>query len=131
VSYAHRQGHAAVLCDLAGFDPDELAVETDVCVFILSTFEGGSAPANAKWFVSWLDDTALYVCSGVFACQVKTLANGLGLADRDFRITKEYLDSVRFAVLALGDSLYGDKFATVGKTVHRQLQHIGFVISCF
>ncbi len=69
MSYAHRQGHAAVLSDLAGFDPDELAVETDVCIFILSTFEGGSAPANAKWFVSWLDDTSLYVLlRGVVFC---------------------------------------------------------------
>ncbi len=49
----------------------------------------------------------------------------LGLPSRDWRVTKEYLAHVRFAVLALGDSLYGANYATVGKTVHAQLAHIG------
>ncbi len=40
-------------------------------------------------------------------------------------MTKEYLANVQFAVLSLGDSLYGANFATVGKKIHEQLAHVG------
>ncbi len=59
VAHAHRAGYSAMLCDLAAFDADEFSEEIDdVCLFIVSTYEHGAAPANATWFCNWLDDTA-------------------------------------------------------------------------
>ena len=140
VAHAHRAGHAAMLCDLAAFDADEFAEETDdVCVFLLATYERGAAPANATWFANWLDDTARYDrllllgtffldpprgCRGVIVCQPFLPASRVA---SDFRVDREQLRRIRFAVLALGDSLYGEHYATFGKTVHRQLQHLGSV----
>ena len=46
----------AELVPLADYDPDEnLQDETAVCVFVLSTYEGGMPPEGARWFHKWLD----------------------------------------------------------------------------
>lgn len=45
------------LVDLAEYEPEELVDDGAVCVFVLSTYEGGTPPPSAAWMHKWLDET--------------------------------------------------------------------------
>jgi tRNA wybutosine-synthesizing protein 1 len=77
-----NRGVACELIDLATYDPEDLAGESAVCVFILSTYEGGAPPASAAWFHKWLDETR-----------------------NDFREDKRLLRDLKYTVFGLANSL--------------------------
>eukprot|EP00053_Salpingoeca_punica_P015214 m.139375 g.139375 ORF g.139375 m.139375 type:complete len:805 (-) comp16653_c4_seq1:262-2676(-) len=83
------------LIDLQSYDPDDLAGEDDaICLFLISTYEGGTPPASGKWFTTWLADSS-----------------------NDFRVERKLLKNVHYAVFGLGDSLYGDNFIKVARNI--------------
>ena len=45
------------LVNLLDYEPENLQFEKSVCVFFISTYEGGTPPKGAAWFHKWLDDT--------------------------------------------------------------------------
>lgn len=61
-----------------------------VCVFVISTYVDGEAPESATWFCKWLDDMA-----------------------NDFRVSKTHFAGLKYAVIALGDSSYGENYCKV------------------
>eukprot|EP00040_Diaphanoeca_grandis_P005602 m.33632 g.33632 ORF g.33632 m.33632 type:complete len:806 (+) comp16849_c0_seq3:36-2453(+) len=73
----------AELIDLETYEPETLIDETAVCVFFISTYEGGVPPKGASWFHKWVDDTR-----------------------NDFRMPKRLMRDLRFTVFGLGNSLY-------------------------
>jgi tRNA wybutosine-synthesizing protein 1 len=78
---------------MAGFDPDTLS-EYNRCVVIISTWENGTPPPSAAPFVLWLIDEA-----------------------RDFRVHKTQLAHMRYAVVGLGNSVYGHNFCKCAREV--------------
>ena len=66
------------------------AGEGNICIIVVSTYTDGQPPEAGRWFYTWLKDVA-----------------------EDFRITKSTLDGLHFAVVGLGNSLYGDNFNAV------------------
>lgn len=73
--------------DLKDYDEDKLENE-DIVLFICSTWSEGQPPETAKMFYEWLKD---------FAC--------------DFRVSKNHLAKVKFAIFGLGGDIYGEHFA--------------------
>jgi hypothetical protein len=61
-----------------------------LCVFIVPTYTEGKPPPGAAWFCKWLEE-----------------------ASNDFRVDKELLKGMKFAVFGLGNSQYGDHFNEV------------------
>jgi tRNA wybutosine-synthesizing protein 1 len=74
--------------NLSEFEPERLlkptAIPTHLHLFIMSTYQDGTAPDNAKWFFSWLEDFRY-----------------------DFRVEKDWLSGMRYAVFGAGNSVYG------------------------
>ncbi len=63
---------------------------SSIAIFIVSTWEDGLPPGAASWFF-------------------KSLAE----AGFDFRVDKNYLKKLSFAVFGLGNSLYGEDYNKV------------------
>lgn len=89
-------GYGAEICDLSNYDHEKdfqlEAAEGNICIVVVSTYTDGQPPESAQWFYRWLKDVA-----------------------EDFRVTKSTLAGLHFAVVGLGNSLYGEKFNAVAK----------------
>ncbi|KAG8183067.1 hypothetical protein JTE90_010894 [Oedothorax gibbosus] len=87
-------------------DPEEYltlqASKEDPCIFIVSTFTDGQPPDSCKWFCTWLKD-----------------------ASCDFRLSSATLKGLKYAVLGLGNSVYGDNFNKVAIEVDEELRKLG------
>lgn len=75
------------VCDMNTYNEEQLSKE-DVVIFICSTWEGGVPPKSAARFYDWLQEQAF-----------------------DFRVSKDYLENVKFAVFGLGGAIYGKNYA--------------------
>lgn len=84
--------------NLSEYDPEDLFTEEALCVFLISSYTDGGPADGARWLHRWLDD-----------------------AVNDFRIQKDALAHLRFAVVGLGDSLYGENFCRAAKEVYERL----------
>ena len=73
--------------DLATYEPDDLAEEKDLLIFIVSTYEDGTPPESVQGFFTWLSDIAT-----------------------DFREEKGLLRNVVYAIFGRGHSSYGVNF---------------------
>ena len=71
-------------------------------IVVISTYSEGSPPQSARWFYSWLSDTA-----------------------GDFRVSHNYLSGLQHAVFGLGNSLYSHHFNTVARDVDSFLSQLG------
>lgn len=100
-----QRGLSSELVDLASADPEERLLEetsgNSLCVFILPTYSEGKPPESSAWFCKWLEE-----------------------ASNDFRVEKELLKGMKFAVFGLGNSQYRDHFNEVGKRVDGWLQEL-------
>ncbi|KAK3758165.1 hypothetical protein RRG08_060822 [Elysia crispata] len=89
-------GYDAEVIDVKCYDHEKNfqseAGEGNICIVIISTYTDGQPPESAQWFYTWLKDVA-----------------------EDFRVTKSTLAGLHFAVVGLGNSLYGDNFNAVAK----------------
>ncbi|KAJ6655725.1 hypothetical protein lerEdw1_004778 [Lerista edwardsae] len=99
--------------DMKDYDPDDCLVDETtsktICVFLVATYTDGKPTESAAWFCKWLEESA-----------------------NDFRISKTYLNGLRYAVFGLGNSLYADCYNTVGRNVDKWLWQLGAsrVLSC-
>jgi sulfite reductase alpha subunit-like flavoprotein len=66
-----------------------------LCIFILPTYTDGKPPETAAWFCKWLEE-----------------------ASNDFRVERELLKGMKFAVFGLGNSQYKEHFNEVGHLHH-------------
>jgi flavodoxin len=69
---------------------DEALPKSGVLIFISSTWSGGTIPESSIPFMNWLKDTSY-----------------------DFRVSKDYLSNVQFAVFGLGGKVYGEHYGRV------------------
>lgn len=83
---------------LSEYDPEDLFTEDALCVFLIASYTDGGPTDGARWFHRWLAD-----------------------AVTDFRIQKDALAHLQFAVVGLGDSLYGENFCRAAKEVYERL----------
>jgi len=85
------------------FDPEDLAQET-IFLCVVSTVEGGKAPANAKFFCNWVAE-----------------------AVNDWRVHDSFLSKVRFAVFGCCNTLYEDNgnCNVAGRNLYENLTKIG------
>ncbi|KAG2429944.1 hypothetical protein HYH02_013895 [Chlamydomonas schloesseri] len=95
---------SVVVVDAAAYEPEQLLTEPHdtLVVLLLSTYEGGTPPASATFFCSWLEDAA-----------------------SDFRLGAGALGGLRFAVWGAGNSLYEANYNAVAKRVERQMLDLG------
>jgi len=98
------RGIPVSVAKLQDYDPEKLQDETDICVFIVPTYEGGTPPQEAAWFHKWLDE-----------------------ARNDFRIDSRLLSSVRYAVFGLGDSVYQDNYNVIGSQIDMWMAELAAV----
>ncbi|KAL0137418.1 hypothetical protein V8B55DRAFT_1528165 [Mucor lusitanicus] len=85
--------------DVTEYDNDNLLQETAVCVFILSTY---NVEGPLDWFSNWLHDLRY-----------------------DFRVDRDALKKLRYAVCGLGDSAYGDEFNVAAANIDKWLGRLG------
>ena len=78
------------IIDFVDYDEEKLDTE-DVAFFLFSTWTDGQANKSTQRFMTWLTD---------LAC--------------DFRVSKNHLGKLRFAIFGLGGAVYGDNY---GKAV--------------
>ena len=69
-----------------------------ICVFLVSTYTDGAPPESFAWFCQWLSD-----------------------AVADFRVQKSMLAGLHFTVFGLGNSVYGENYNIVGKSLFEWL----------
>ncbi|CAF0879055.1 unnamed protein product [Adineta ricciae] len=96
-----------ILQDLADItDPEEFlqtqAKNQRTLLIFISTYEDATPPPSAKWFLMHLQEAAT-----------------------DFRVSKNELEKLTYAVFGCGNSLYRDNFNKVAKEVDRCLAEIG------
>lgn len=72
-----------------------------VYVIIISTFEEGSPPEDAAWFYKWLKESAV-----------------------DFRVQKNFLEGMKYAVFGLGSSVYKGNYCLVAKNIDQWLHQL-------
>lgn len=70
--------------------PEENLPKEDIVLYICSTYEGGTAPESSKLFFDDLVDQAF-----------------------DFRVSKDLLSNVTFAVFGLGGAIYGSNYCKI------------------
>lgn len=90
----------AVVIPMNEYEIDDLKWES-IIVLIVSTYEGGKPPANAEAFYQQLKEDAL-----------------------DFRVHKNELKNVRYAIFGLGHSDYGNNFNKVAKNLDKFLKKL-------
>jgi sulfite reductase alpha subunit-like flavoprotein len=83
--------------DLKDFDEEKIQ-NGGIIFIILSTISDGNAPESAQAFVSWLNDLAF-----------------------DFRISKDFLSKIKFAVFGLGGQVYGENFCLAVSDYYHQI----------
>lgn len=83
-------GRTVEMCNMSDYDQEKL-VKEDIVLIVCSTWEGGVAPESCRAFMEDLKDYAF-----------------------DFRVSKDLLAKLHFAVFGLGGELYGPNF---GKAV--------------
>ena len=99
-----RHGPGALttsVINVAEYNEDQLDGE-DVVLFLCSTWTDGAAPESAQRFVAHLKDYAY-----------------------DFRVSKDHLEKLQFAVFGLGAGIYGVNFAKAACDVHAYLEQLG------
>lgn len=101
-SMVSARGGDVTLLDIKMCDADTLHKMADVVVFIVSTFSGGSPPPSAS----------------VFAELLKDMSN-------DFRVSRDHLSHVKFAVFGLGSVAYGENFNGFAKNLVDWLRGLG------
>ncbi|NWZ02061.1 TYW1 synthase, partial [Loxia curvirostra] len=88
--------------NMEDYDPEDGLVEEtssrNICVFLVATYTEGQPPESAVWFCRWLEEAA-----------------------NDFRVGKNFLQGLRYAVFGLGNSAYVDHYNTVGRRMDRWL----------
>ncbi|KAI8876785.1 hypothetical protein K501DRAFT_337875 [Backusella circina FSU 941] len=87
------------ILDVTEYDNDNLLSETSVCIFILSTY---NVEGPLDWFSNWLHDLRY-----------------------DFRIDRDVLKKLRYAVCGLGDSAYGEEFNLAAANIDKWLGRLG------
>ncbi|OBZ87499.1 S-adenosyl-L-methionine-dependent tRNA 4-demethylwyosine synthase [Choanephora cucurbitarum] len=85
--------------DITEYDNDQLLQETAVCVFVLSTY---NVEGPLDWFTNWLHDLRY-----------------------DFRVDRDALKKLRYAVCGLGDSAYGEEFNIAAANIDKWLGRLG------
>ncbi|KAI7900974.1 uncharacterized protein BX663DRAFT_544510 [Cokeromyces recurvatus] len=85
--------------DVTEYDNDYLLQETAVCIFILSTY---NVEGPLDWFTNWLHDLRY-----------------------DFRVDRDALKKLRYAVCGLGDSAYGEEFIVAAANIDKWLGRLG------
>jgi len=79
------------LINLKTYDPEDLPSD-GLVIFIVPTYTDGTPNEETLGFYNWLEDVS-----------------------NDFRISKVFLQNVKYAIFGLGDKNYGENFATVAK----------------
>ncbi|KAI8601311.1 hypothetical protein EDD21DRAFT_374813 [Dissophora ornata] len=87
------------LIDIVDYDTEDFLTESSLCIFILSTY---NVEGPNDWFLKWLEDTRF-----------------------DWRVQKESLNRLKFAVFGLGDSAYGDEFCNGPRAADKWLGQMG------
>ncbi|KAG1239684.1 hypothetical protein G6F68_018394 [Rhizopus microsporus] len=85
--------------DITEYDNDNLLSETSVCIFLLSTY---NVEGPLDWFSNWLHDLRY-----------------------DFRVDRDVLKKLRYAVCGLGDSAYGEDFNVASANIDKWLGRLG------
>ena len=67
-----------------------------------STWENGDPPPGARFFATWLAESA-----------------------RDFRVGSLLLSGLKFAVFGVGSGVYGERFNAVGRGFVKQMRELG------
>lgn len=80
-------------CEAEEYLPEQ-CVKDVTCVFIISTYTDGEPPESAAWFCKFL-------------CE----------ASDDFRVQKSMLESMKYTVFGLGNSIYESNYNSVGKNL--------------
>ncbi|KAG7941694.1 hypothetical protein I3843_16G057500 [Carya illinoinensis] len=89
------------LVDPKDYEPEDLPKESLVLI-IASTWEDGKPPPNAKFFSSWLSESA-----------------------EDFRVGSLLLSRCKFAVFGVGSGAYGATFNAVARDYSKQMRALG------
>ncbi|KAG6672362.1 hypothetical protein I3842_16G053600 [Carya illinoinensis] len=89
------------LVDPKDYEPEDLPKESLVLI-IASTWENGKPPPNAKFFSSWLSESA-----------------------EDFRVGSLLLSRCKFAVFGVGSGAYGATFNAVARDYSKQMRALG------
>lgn len=91
----------ARLLNMRDVDPEDLP-KVRRAVLVVSTYEGGGPPQDAKFFVQWLKE-----------------------ALHDWRVDKKILSGLLYAVFGLGNSVYADNYNACARTLDQSLRGLG------
>ena len=97
---SHNLSVIGVDC-ISKYDPEDLFTETSLCVFIISTYTDGGPCDTGKWFFQWLSEAVV-----------------------DFRIQKDALSHLHFAVFGNGNTLYGANYNRAPKELFGWLKKL-------
>jgi tRNA wybutosine-synthesizing protein 1 len=95
----HPSSCECTITDIIDYETEDFLSESAICIFVVSTY---NVEGPLDWFYKWLEDTRY-----------------------DFRVDKQALSKMRFAVFGLGDSAYGDQFCIQPRNIDKWLGQLG------
>ena len=105
VQFAERlnqiEGVMAEIYDMSTYNTDMLK-EEDLLLLLCSTWSNGRLPENSHYFLEELEELV-----------------------HDFRVSKDIMGKVQYAVFGLGGEIYGENFCTAAHSVHKALESLG------
>jgi len=88
------------ILNLKQYDPEDLPNEP-ISIFIVPTYTDGTPNEETQGFYNWLEDVA-----------------------NDFRVTKVFLENIKYAVFGLGDNSYGENYCVIAKKIDTLLHKL-------
>eukprot|EP01084_Bolivina_argentea_P053350 97929_1 len=98
----HKNKHI-IMKNMCEFDAEDLEKE-NIVICIISTYENGTSPIDAKYFMKWICD-----------------------APSDCRIHDSFLNNVRIGVFGFGNSLYDENYNKIAKILYNNLLLLGSI----
>ena len=94
--------YTANVADLAVYNYEEQLPKQALVFLVCSTWSEGTPPESCRGFFEWLKDYAY-----------------------DFRVSKDHLAKVHFALFGCGSAYYEDHFCSHLQAAHEQLLELG------
>ncbi|CAB4490912.1 hypothetical protein RhiirA1_502506 [Rhizophagus irregularis] len=98
-SFTKHSNCECSIMDIVEYETEDFLSESAICIFLISTY---NVEGPLDWFYKWLEDTRY-----------------------DFRVDKQALSKMKFAIFGLGDSAYGDQFCIQPRNIDKWLGQLG------
>ncbi|KAF7682718.1 S-adenosyl-L-methionine-dependent tRNA 4-demethylwyosine synthase [Astathelohania contejeani] len=86
---------------ISEYNVDDLSTEKGILIILISTFFDGKPPKKAEWFCAYIDEL-----------------------EKDFRVERNYLSHLKYALFGLGSRAYKEDFNLVARNLSKAFKSL-------